>query len=53
MNRFLYRNVTWLYFCLVDIRMSWYIYTGRIENAAKIIREHDKWRQKIKYENKT
>jgi len=43
MNKFLYRNVYRLYFCLADIRMTWYIYTGRKEKVAKIINEHRKW----------
>jgi hypothetical protein len=48
MNKFLYRNAYWLYFWLVDIRMTWYIYTGRKEKAAKIINEHRKWDLKNK-----
>ena len=43
MNKFLYKNAYCLYFIFADIRMTWHIYTGHKEKAAKIITEHIDW----------
>jgi hypothetical protein len=43
MNKWLYKNIYWLYFLIANIRMSWYIFTGRKEKAVKIIYEHNNW----------
>lgn len=43
MNKWLYKNIYWLYFFLCDIRMTWYIFTGKKQKAKKIITEHMDW----------
>lgn len=43
MNKFLYKKAYWLYFIIANIRMTWYIFTGKKEKAKKIIFEHYNW----------
>jgi hypothetical protein len=43
MNKWLYKNIYWLYFFVANIRMVWYIFTGQRQKSIKIIREHMDW----------
>ncbi len=43
MNKWLYKNIYWLYFFVANIRMAWYIFTGQRQKSIKIITEHMNW----------
>jgi hypothetical protein len=43
MNKWLYKNIYWLYFFVANIRMTWYIFTGQKQKSIKIITEHMDW----------
>lgn len=47
MNKFLYKYIKWLYAILANIRISFYIFLGKINKAEKIITEHFKWDKKL------
>lgn len=43
MNKWLYKNIYWLYFFIANIRMSLYIFIGKKQKSIDIIIEHMKW----------
>ena len=45
MNKFLYKNIYWLYFFIASIRMTFYIIVGKEKEAKKIINEHNDWQK--------
>lgn len=43
MNKWLYKNMQWLYNIVASVRMSWYINTKQIDKGEYIINEHLYW----------
>ena len=43
MNKWLYKNIYWLYFIVANIRMTYYIFTGQTDKSKKIITEGMDW----------
>lgn len=44
MNKWLFKNMFWLYNITANIRMFWFIViTNQIDNAKQIITEHFDW----------
>jgi len=43
MNKWLFKNIYWLYHIIADIRMFWYVMTNQVDKALKIITEHFEW----------
>jgi len=43
MNKWLYKNIQWLYCIFVEFRLSWYIHTIQLKKAECVINEHMDW----------
>jgi hypothetical protein len=43
MNKWLYKNVTWLYSYIANVRINWYMFTKQIQKSKNIITEHMDW----------
>ena len=43
MNKWLFKNIYWLYSLISNTRIFWYIMTNQVDEAKKIITEHFNW----------
>ena len=43
MNKWTYKNIKWLYYLIMEIRLFWHINIGNIKNAEHVITEHMEW----------